>query len=139
MARTRRSGPPADVRGIQQQFEHWRASKQSGDCVPQALWNGAARLAATHGVHRVAGWLRLNATRLAAHAGRRGRRPRAPQPQTFVEGALPPGLLLSGPSAEYALELEHPATETLRIRVRGATVAEIVALAQALRPSVGAR
>jgi len=39
---------------------------------------------------------------------------------------------------EYALELEQPGAETLRIRVRCATVAEIVALAQALRPSVSA-
>jgi hypothetical protein len=36
-------------------------------------------------------------------------------------------------SAEYLLEVEDPGERTLRVRVRGAAVTEVAALARALR------
>jgi hypothetical protein len=124
---------------VQQQFEHWRALKRPGERIPQRLWNVATRLAGAHGIHRVACWLRLNATSLRDRADRRSRTHPSPHAPTFLEGALPAGSLLGAPTTEYAVELEYPASATLRIRVRGATVAEVVALAQALHPCVGRR
>jgi hypothetical protein len=129
MARRSVHGAPAEVRAVRQQFERWRTTRQPGKGIPQPLWNLALRLADVHGLNRVARWLRLNATRLRDHVPRH-----SDQPPTFVEGTVPAGFVLGAPTAEYALDLGPPDTDTLRIRVRGATVAEIAALADALRP-----
>lgn len=137
MPRTVRKAPPAGIRTVRQQFDEWRASKRPGERIPQRLWRAAARLCPSYGICRVAEVLRLNPASLRCHADRGSSTHRRPPAPTFVEGSLPPGILLGTPAAEYALELDSAGSPALRIRVRGATVAEVAALAQALWPNPG--
>ena len=128
-----------EVRALQHQFQEWRATKHPGDRIPRRLWNAAARLCRAHPLHRVAQWLRVNSASLRDHAERPPRPHAAPSPPAFLQATVPAGFLLGAPAVEYTLEVEHPATPTLRIRVRGAGVSEIAALAQALLPRPAVR
>lgn len=131
-----RKAAPAELRAVRRQFREWRATKQPGDRIPQHLWKDAAQLVPYYGMCRVAESLRLNPAALRRYTERHpGNRRCPPTPTAFVEGSLPAGLLLGTSAAEYTFEIEEAGAATLRIRVRGAGVAEVAALAQALRPS----
>ena len=133
MAHARPNVAPAEVRKVQEQFARWRASKQGRERIPQRLWRAAAKLCKTHSVNRVARWLRVNHTALQDQTARRSS-PRRSQPApTFVEWRAPAVMLPGASSTEYVLEVEGAGERTLRIRMRGATVSEVAALARALR------
>ena len=132
MAHTRRDEPPADVRKVRERFEGWRAQKRGRERIPEGLWSAAAKLCEIHSVHQVSRWLRLN------HAALRDRtrrtRPRDPRRSpAFVEWMPPAVSPAATSSAEYLLEVERSGEPTLRLRVRGATVAEVAALAKTLQ------
>lgn len=133
MAKTRQRGVPAEVRRVQEQFERWRAGKQGQERIPARLWEAAANLCGTHGIHRVSRWLRLNRTTLQKRAGKRSI-PRSCRPEpSFVEWRLPAGIIPGASSAEYVVEVAGRGNGAQRIHVRGASVAEVAALARALR------
>jgi len=114
---------------VQKQFERWRVGKQGRGKIPPMLWDAAAKLCERHSVDRVAQWLRLNHTALRDRAKETGSAGSRKSP-TFVElapSAVPTAL------AEYLLEVEHAGERTLRVRVRGGVVADVVVLARALR------
>lgn len=123
---------PVEVRGLSKKFERWRASKQGRERIPAKLWDAAVKLCEKHRVHRVARWLRLNHTVLRDRAkdpvGRGSRR--FPRFVELAPPALPPA---TAALAEYLLEVERAGERTLRVRVRGVGVAEVAALAGALR------
>lgn len=140
------SVPPAEVRAAQKLFEDWREQKRGRDRIPDRLWRVAARLCARESVHRVARWLRLNDTALrdrvqSARSKRGGRRPNKPARRSARSGLrtgpreTAPAFVewvSTGPTpvtAEYVLELD----DGLRIRVCGAGVDEIAALAKLVR------
>lgn len=133
MAHARPTIAPAEVRKVQEQFARWRASKQGRERIPQRLWRAAARLCEAHSVNRVARWLRMNHTALQDRTGGRSSPPRSHPAPTFVEWRAPAAMFPGASSTEYVLEVEGAGERTVRIRVRGATVSEVVALARALR------
>jgi hypothetical protein len=45
---------------VQVQFESWRKSPGRERCIPERLWDAAARLCLEHSVHSVSRTLRLN-------------------------------------------------------------------------------
>jgi hypothetical protein len=49
---------------VRRQFEAWRARKESGEAIPQSLWQGAAALARRHGAGRIALALGLDSHKL---------------------------------------------------------------------------
>ena len=124
--------PPVDVRKVQKQFQAWRAHKRGRVPIPERLWHAAAKLCEAHRIHRVARWLRLNNTALRDYA-RRTAIVGSPQPPTFVEWAPPAMPVVAPAAAEYLLEVARAGERTVRVRVRGAAVAEVAALARALR------
>lgn len=132
-------GVPADVQRLQEQFGHWRANKGAGpEPIPPKLWEAAVKLCRTHGVSRVSGWLRLHYTALKKRLGRRCA-PRSARPEArFVEWQLPAEGLPGSSSAEYVVEVPSPGDAAQRIHVRGASVAEVAALARALRAAENA-
>ncbi len=66
-------------------------------------------------------------------AGKRVKaRPSEPKP-AFVEWGLPAGIAAAASSAEYVVELAGRGEGPQRIHVRGASVAEVAALARTLR------
>ena len=131
MASKRPEAVPAEVRRMQEQFEHWRAGKQARERIPLRLWEAAAKLCKAHSIHRVSRWLHLNHTALQGRAGGR-LGPRRPK-RAFVEWGLPTGIVPVTSSAEYVVEVSGLADGAQRIHVRGASVLEVAALAKALR------
>lgn len=103
----------AKLKEIQCRFEQWR--EQGGQRrrpIPEPLWEAAAGLARTHGVHIVARTLRLDYIRLKHRSGgnelRSGRKVKSP----FVE-VLCPG---EGLSSGCMVELTNPAGNRMAIR-----------------------
>ena len=131
---TKLEGMPADVHRLQERFGSWRANKGTGpEPIPSKLWEAAVKLCRTHGVSRVSRWLRLHHTTLKERLCRRSpRRTVRPQPR-FVEWRLPAGGLPGSSAAEYVVEVPSAGDAAQRIHVRGASVAEVAALARALR------
>jgi hypothetical protein len=125
------SATPAPVRALQDRFERWRKNKSGRERIPEQLWAAAVKLCARHGVERVRRGLRLNYTALRdriAHARRSGPVPQKKKSApAFVEwvSTAPPSPSLG---AEYLLELDD-----LQVRVRGAGVEDVAALAKLLR------
>jgi len=133
MARARLEGVPAKVRRVGEQFARWRAGKQDQERIPARLWEAAVKLCGTYSVHRVSRWLRINHTSLQKQAGRRVEARPSPAKAAFVELSLPAGIAAGASSAEYVVEVPARGDGTQRICVRGAGVAEVAALALALR------
>jgi hypothetical protein len=125
---------PAEVRREQERLARWRANKGTGpEPIPEKHWEAAVTLSRTHGVSRVSRWLRLHHTALKERLGRIStRRSVRPQPR-FVEWRPPAGGLPGSSAAEYVVEVASAEDAAPRIHVRGASVAEVAALARALR------
>jgi hypothetical protein len=118
-------GPrPPEVREAQKRFTNWRRTKRGGEKIPLSLWAAAMKLCRRHSVHRVSRWLRLSDAALRERIEHRAQR--RPRRAKFVEYSVP-GLPSVG--AEYELEREGTG---LKIRVRGAAVADVAALAKLL-------
>jgi hypothetical protein len=132
MAQAKLDVPPPDVHKVQRRFEGWRAQKRGRERIPRSLWRAAAKLCENHSVCRVARWLRLNSealrdrTRATGTGGSR-------RPSAFVEW-MPSAVTAAAASmSEYLLEVERAGERTVRVRVRGALVADVAALARAIR------
>jgi hypothetical protein len=124
---------PPGIRAVRDRFEAWRKAKSGREKIPECLWSQAAALGKRHGVNHVSQWLRLN------HSSLRDRIGAVPPPKSrkagpaFVEWApaalAPPS---STATAEYVVELEAQPGQVLRIRARGAGVADVAELARRL-------
>lgn len=132
MASRRPEVVPAQIRRAHERFGRWRARKRGREPIPDILWRAAAKLCKTHGVHRVARWLRLNYTALRDRSQGTGSASSRRAP-AFVEWAPAAMPSVAAPAVEYLLEVERSGERTLRVRVRGAAVAEVATLACALR------
>ncbi len=113
---------PLEVRELQKRFTFWRNTRRGGEKIPRRLWFAAVRLCRRHSVHRVSRWLRLNDSALRERIQAR-RKSLAPRRATFVEYTLAG----SAGGTEYELERQG-----VKIRVRGAAVADVAALAKLL-------
>jgi hypothetical protein len=146
MPLTKKHAPSPQVRAARNRFESWRKSKQGRERIPEPLWAQAVNLCGRHSAHRVARWLRLNSTALRRrlNGNRQQERPegKAVQQASFLrvlaaERAVlhserrAPAFVEWAPAstAEYILEIEGRHGPNLRIRTRGAPVAEVAQLA----------
>ena len=128
---------PHDMRKVQRRFEQWRSAHTGRLPIPERLWRAATELAREHGVFHTAKVLHLDYGKLkqlleAASPGvkrqvKMARRARSTAPPTFVELIAP----RSGSFPECRLELEGPRGR-MRIELKGAATAELVALSRAL-------
>jgi hypothetical protein len=124
---------PPGVRAVRNRFEAWRKAKSGREKIPERLWSQAAALGSRHGVNLVSRWLRLNHTALQDRA-RIATRSRPKKAGTaFIEWrpAVPaPFSPVAAP--EYVVELEARPGRVLRVRARGAGVADVAELARRL-------
>jgi len=134
MAFTREHTPPAQVQVIRKRFEIWRKSKRGRERIPEPLWASAVKFCERYSAHRVSRWLRLNSTALRHRLsgnhppGRHG-----DQAPAFVEWVGTSPAPMPSSAAEYVLELEGAQGPNIRLRVRGAKVAEVAQLTSLLR------
>lgn len=124
---------PHDMRKVQRRFEQWRSAHTGRLPIPERLWRAATELAREHGVFHTAKLLHLDYGKLkqlleAASPRVKRQVKRAPvSPPTFVELIAP----RSGSFPECRVELEGPRGR-MRIELKGAATAELVALSRAL-------
>lgn len=122
---------PPGVRAVRDRFEAWRKAKSGREKIPERLWSQAAELGRRHGVNLVSHWLRLNHSDLrdrigAIRAPKRGTK----EGPAFIEWT--PALLSQAAAAEFVVELEARQGGILRVRSRGAGVADVAELARRL-------
>jgi hypothetical protein len=107
-------------------IERWRETRRHGHVsMPPALWNAAVAAVRQHGLYRTARTLRVDYGALKKHLeASAGEVPALASP-TFVE------LAPSGPTSPGAcvIEIDGP-RGTLRIRVGGLALRDLVAVAQ---------
>jgi hypothetical protein len=118
---------PASLARTRAKIEQWRARNRPRAQIPPELWREAAEVAQEHGLNRTAKVLRLDYYSLKKRAA--AARPDASAP-AFVE------LLRSAaPVAvpEFTIEIEDGSGAKMRIRLQGADVPDLAALARAFR------
>lgn len=131
------NAPPSEVRAAQKLLKIWRKNKRGRKRIPGRLWAVAVRLCKRHSVFRVARWLPLNYNDLRERVNRRHANKR---PSAFISYTVPSSLLgteyvveLSAAGrAESASDRQAQSGRTVSIRVRGATVSDVAALAKML-------
>jgi hypothetical protein len=127
---------PPGVGVVRDRFETWRKAKKGRERIPPRLWSAAAALCQRHGVNLVSQWLRVNHTALRDRFRRAARPKQEKAAPTFVEcvpGAAPvfPVSPIAG-AAEYVVEVDQDQGPRMRVRARGAAVADVAALARLL-------
>jgi len=127
---------PSGVGVVRDRFESWRKARKGRERIPERLWSAAVTLCERQGVNLVSRWLRVNHTALRDRfrtAARPKERKAAP---VFVEwasaapSAFPPSPVAS--TAEYVVEVDDGRGPSVRVRARGAAVADVAALARLL-------
>jgi len=114
------------LKKVQGQFENWRKTRKSRGSIPEALWVAAISLAGSYSLHQISKGLRLNHTALKerVEVSRNAIPEEVPQ-TTFVE--LPP-LNQAMPIEEFSLDLENKAGAKMKIRMKGHTDIDLLAL-----------
>lgn len=125
---TQKSSRKPSLKKVQGQFENWRNTRKSRGPIPEALWDAAIGLVGSYSVHQISKGLRLNHTAVKdrVEISRNVIPEEAPQ-TTFVE--LPP-LNQPMPIEEFSLDLENKAGAKMKIRMKGHTDIDLLALTQ---------
>ena len=127
---------PPGVGVVRDRFEIWRKAKKGRARIPPRLWSAAVALCGRHGVNLVSRWLRVNHTALRNRFQTAARPKQKKTAPTFVEwvSATPPVVPPSpvAATAEYVVEVEGGQGPSIRVRARGAAVADVAALARLL-------
>ena len=113
---------PKDLARGRRQFQAWRARRQTGGRIPQALWNLAVRLVKMHGVSRTATALGLDYYCLKKRAEDTADHPQSSGP-AFVELPLP----VIG-SKQGLFELDNGVGLRMRVQLVGYDAADVEAL-----------
>jgi hypothetical protein len=138
MSKRPRTEVPTLLAAAGQQFERWRSQRQGRARLPQELWAKAVVLARQHGVYKTALTLGLKYGSLKKHlaaATGPGQADRAKAGMAagcgdFVE-LVPTALAGSWP--QCMIEWSGPRHATMRMHVRGISLADLVELAVSLR------
>ena len=122
MRRGKRVEVPAGLLRLQRRFANWRKSRQQGERIPERLWNSAAKLAATSGLHQTAQVLNLDYYSLK-------RRMAAPGAETtattaFIELPSPPVVQAN----ECIIEFEDATGASMRVHLKGTDLPDVLAL-----------
>jgi len=129
MARRGRAELGARVEKLRQRFEEWRRTRRSGTAIPASLWDGAAKLAKTHGINPVAQALRLDYYSLKERMGlvkeRAGRK--VARRAAFVELGVVEGSM----AQQSVIELQHRDGAKMTIRLSSSKGLDVVELTSA--------
>ena len=114
---------------VQEQFEHWRRSREKRGAIPDALWQAAIMLFPDYGLHRISKALRLNYTDLKhrVNAPRSTSEPSDVSTAGFIE------LGLSDPMrpAECIIEMADQKGASMRMYFKGEAGLDLLALGKA--------
>lgn len=114
---------PAPVGAALRRVEAWRKNRPKRSSMPATLWEEAAQLARSHGVHPIARALRLEYYALKRHVqGSPGRE--EPARPAFVEVSVRP------PTATRDCVVEMERADGARMRVRLTSPEDLVAVTE---------
>ncbi len=123
----RRDSPALQI--LAQRLKAWRATRRSGQRIPEGLWQSAARMARIHGLSRTATTLGLAYYDLQRRVGGEGLPPRKVlRPTPFVQ--LAPPAWAAGADQSGTLELTLAQGGRLILRLPQASPKELVPLVQ---------
>ena len=119
---------------VRARFQTWRKAKSGREKIPPRLWSAAAALCERHGVNAVSRWLRLNHSALRDQCRTAARPKPKKAPPAFVEWVSAAPAVVPSPhlTAEYVVEVDPGQGPGVRVRARGAAVADVAALARLL-------
>ena len=115
MERIDKRRKPDSLGALGARIDRWRRRRGKPGPMPERLWRAAAKLAAKHGVNRVAAPLRLDYYSLKRRVDEAGQRGRARTP-AFIE-VLPQAATAA---EESVLELEAPGGRKMTLRISSA-------------------
>jgi hypothetical protein len=112
------------IEQVRQRLETWRKSRRPRARIPVGLWNVAAELARSYGIHKVARALHLDYYNLKQRRdGTVGKtRPGAAASASFVE------VIPGGSSAECVIEMENRRGAKIRIHFKGGSLPDAASL-----------
>jgi len=114
---------PASLARGRDRFEAWREARQTRTRIPDRLWKLAVKLAVAHGLNRTASVLKLDYYSLKRRVEAKNAAANSAKP-AFVELSPPP----MPAAGECIFEFEDGTGASLRIRLRGCEVPDLVAL-----------
>jgi hypothetical protein len=123
---------PVVLSATRRQLEHWRSRQSGRKRLPQELWAKAVALAREHGINQTARALGLKYDSLKKRVERTAPEESGPEAARgeFLE-LLPRPTTAS--SIECTIEWEDPGGTTMRMHVKGATMADLASFAGGLR------
>jgi hypothetical protein len=123
---------PTPLSLARRQLDQWRSRQSGRKRLPRELWSTAVALAREHGINKTARTLGLKYDSLRKHleATPPGASGLGTAGSEFLE-LLPRTMMPS--SIECTIELEDGSGGKMRMRVKGASVADLVSLARGLR------
>ena len=122
MRRGKRVEVPAGLLRLQRRFANWRKSRQQGERIPERLWNSAAKLAATYGLHQTAQVLNLDYYSLKRRMEQQVAETTATT--AFIELPSPPVVQAN----ECIIEFEDAAGASMRVHLKGTDLPDVLAL-----------
>ena len=121
---------PAVVEQVRRRLERWREGRERGEPIPEALWGAAVELARECGIHRTAAALQLNYYSLKKRVELAGTERALPvRSPGFVE-LVGPTRARAGYFTECSVEFENGLGAKMRVHLRGADTADLVALSR---------
>ena len=124
-------GQGKSLEQIARQFKRWRETRVRGEHIPAVLWAAAVNLARQHGLHLVAGVLRVDQEglqRRLEHAG--GVVPAGKVDTRFVELLVAPASVTASRCA-CSIEMENARGAKLRVELNGNGLAGLAGLCSA--------
>ena len=114
---------PSELIELSRRVEEWRRGPSRGRRMPEPLWASAVRLARQQGVHRVARSLRLDYYSLKKRIRVGTETAWLEANPTFIE--LPAGM------PECHIEVEHPHSGRMSIRIKGTALPDLASITRA--------
>ena len=117
------------LEGVQQQFEHWRRTREIPSRIPRRLWAAAVKAARTSGISQTAKALRVNYNALKKRVDEATIGPSGPERaaiSTFLE-LVPPTRI---GSCQCTLELEDASGAKMRVHLQGIEAPDLPALSR---------
>jgi len=124
----KRGALATEIVGAQEEFKKWRSARTKGSRIPEALWASAVRLAAKHGIFRVARALHLDYGVLKKRLSRQSdKHSLQASPPLFFELDMS----RQASVAECTIEMENRSGSKMKIHVKGEGGVDVVRLSEA--------
>ena len=121
---------PRRLTALRERLEHWRASRNRGERIPDQLWESAAKFSGKYGVYKTARTLGLDYASLKKRAKPAPSVMPTPRKKRAARADFLELVPTSSGLSECTVELEDSRGSKMRIHIRGADGTTLGALAR---------